>query len=55
MRATLAYLRARLDERSTWMLVIGSLGAIAGLAFPFNWVGFACLIAAALTPDGTLK
>jgi hypothetical protein len=51
----IAYLKARLNERSTWMLVIGSLGAVAALTSPFNWIGFVCLLAAALTPDGPVK
>jgi hypothetical protein len=53
--AALAYLRARLDERSTYMLIIGSIGAVAGLPKPFNWIGFVVLIIAAFTPDGPVK
>jgi hypothetical protein len=50
----LAYLKARLEERSTYMLVFASLGSAAALAHPFNWISFGLLLAAALTPDGTV-
>lgn len=48
----LEYLRERLNERSTYMLILGSIGSVAGLAKPFNWIGFAVLLIAALVPDG---
>ena len=49
------YLRARLCERSTYMLLVASVGSVAGLARPFNWLGFAALVFAALTPDGAVQ
>ena len=55
MRATLAYFRDRFCERSTYLLLVASLGSVAGLAKPFNWIGFAALVFAALTPDGSIK
>ena len=55
MKAVLAYLKARFTERSTYILLTASLGSVAGLALPFNWIGFIALIAAALTPDGPAK
>lgn len=51
VRTTISYLRARLDERSTYMFVFGSLAAVAGLPHPFNWIAFVILVVAALVPD----
>lgn len=48
-------LKARLNERSTWMLWLGSLGAVSALASPYNVVGAVCLFAAGLVPDGPVK
>ena len=55
MRATLAYFRDRFCERSTYMLLVASVGSVAGLPRPFNWLGFVALVFAALTPDGTVN
>ena len=52
IRAAFAYLKARLDERSTYMFVLGSIASVAGLSEPFNWIGFIILTVAALVPDG---
>jgi len=54
IRAAITYLKARLDERSTYMFFIASLGSVAGLAKPFNWMGCIALIVAAMLPDGTV-
>ena len=51
----MAYLRARLGERSTWMFWMGGIGSVAGLASPFNWIGAAALFGAGLVPDGPVK
>jgi hypothetical protein len=48
------YIRERLDERSTYMLILASIGSVAGLSSPFNWIGFAVLIVAAFIPDGSV-
>lgn len=48
------YLRARLDERSTYMFVFASMGTAAALPHPFNWIAFGLLMVAAMTPDGTV-
>lgn len=47
--------RARLNERSTYMLFIGALGSVAGLPTPFNWIGGAAALIAAFVPDGPMK
>ena len=49
------YLKARFQERSTYMLLVASLGTVASLPRPFNWIGFTALAIAALTPDGPVK
>ena len=54
-RAVLAYLKARVIERSTWMFVFGSIASVAGLPKPFNWIGFVILSVAALVPDAPAK
>ena len=54
MRAVLRGLRARLNERSTYMFIIGSLGTVSAFPAPFNWIGGAVLAVAALVPDGPL-
>lgn len=48
------YLKRRLEERSTWTLLVASLGSVAGLPRPFNWLGFVGLVFAAFTPDGNV-
>jgi hypothetical protein len=55
MLKVIKYLKSRLEERSTWMLLVASLGSVAGLPRPFNWLGFVGLVFAALTPDGTVS
>jgi hypothetical protein len=54
-QAVLAYLRARIVERSTWMFMFGSLASVASLPRPFNWIGFVILMVAAFVPDGPVK
>ncbi len=55
MRAVFDSLRARLNERSTYMFVLGSLGTVAAFPAPFNWIGGVILAVAALVPDGPVK
>lgn len=55
MRAVLQGLRARLNERSTYMFIIGSLGTVSAFPAPWNWIGGAMLAVAALVPDGPVK
>lgn len=44
--------RSRLNERSTYMFIIGSLGTVSTCPEPFNWIGGALLFVAAFVPDG---
>lgn len=55
MKAILEYIKERFTERSTYLLLIASLGSVAGLDAPFNWIGFVALLAAAMSPDGAAK
>lgn len=51
----LTSLRARLNERSTYMFWIGSMGVVAGFPAPFNYVGGVVLFIAGLVPDGPVS
>jgi hypothetical protein len=51
VKSTISYLRMRLNERSTYMFVVGSMAAVAVLPSPFNWIGFIVLAVAAFVPD----
>jgi hypothetical protein len=55
IRSTLAYLRARLDERSTWLLFGASITAAAALPWPWSAISCAVGMIGALTPDGAVK
>jgi hypothetical protein len=48
----LNYLRQRLNERSTYMFIVGAMGSVSVLPVPFNWIGFLLLMIAAFVPDG---
>ena len=51
VRYVFAFLGNRLHEKSTYMFWLASIGSVAGLAVPFNFVGFVVLIMAGLVPD----
>ena len=51
IRATICYIRSRLNERSTWLLIGGSVAAAAALAWPWNLVSIIVGVIAALVPD----
>lgn len=51
----LAYLRARLDERSTWLLFGAAIAAAAALPMPWSIVSAIVGAVAALIPDGPAK
>lgn len=55
MRAAIAYLRARLDERSTWLLIGAAVTGAEALKWPWSLVSVIVGTVAALTPDGPLK
>ena len=48
----IAYLKARLDERSTWLLFGAAITAAAALSWPWSLVSAIVGIIAALIPDG---
>jgi len=51
----MAYLRTRLNERSTWMLIGAGVAGAAALASPWSYVAAAVGVIAALVPDGGVK
>lgn len=51
IRTTVSYLRSRLDERSTWLMIgVGVTGA-AALEWPWSLVSVIVAVIAALVPD----
>jgi hypothetical protein len=54
MRATLTYIRRRLDERSTWLLIGASVTAAAALDWPWNLISFVVGVIGALVPDSAV-
>jgi hypothetical protein len=51
----IAYLKARLAERSTWMMIGASIAAASALPKPWNAISFIVGIIGALTPDGPVS
>jgi hypothetical protein len=51
----LTFLRNRLNERSTWMLISAGIAAAAPLTAPWSYVAFGVGVIAALVPDGPVK
>ena len=50
----IAYLKARLNERSTWLLIGTSATAASALPAPWSYVSIALAVVAALVPDGNV-
>jgi hypothetical protein len=52
MKKTIAFIRSRLNERSTWLLI--GTGIAGASALPWPWSLASCVVAviAALLPDG---
>ena len=50
-----AYIRARLDERSTWMMIGAGIGTAAMLPWPWSLVSSIVGVIAAFVPDGSVK
>lgn len=50
----LTWLRDRLDERSTWMLILSGIGTASALPRPWDIVSAIGHTIAAFVPDGTL-
>jgi hypothetical protein len=55
VRAAFAYIRSRLDERSTWLLFGVAITAAAALPWPWSLVSVIVGVIAALVPDGGVK
>lgn len=51
----LCFIKARLSERSTWLLIGGGVGAASALPAPWSYVSIAVSVVAALVPDGPIK
>jgi hypothetical protein len=51
---TLLYIRRRLDERSTWLLIGASVTAAAALDWPWNLISFVVGVIGALVPDSAV-
>lgn len=48
----LEFIKARLSERSTWLLVGTSVAAASALSAPWSYVSVAVGVVAAMIPDG---
>lgn len=54
MRRALTYLRHRLNERSTWLLVGTGIAGAAALSAPWSYIAAAVGVIAALVPDADI-
>ncbi len=54
MQRALQYIKARLSERSTLLLIGSGIGTASMLPWPWSVVSAVVHVAAALVPDGTL-
>lgn len=50
----IAFIKARLSERSTWMLIGAGVTAASALPAPWSYVSVAVGVIAALVPDGSI-
>jgi len=50
----IAFIKARLSERSTWLLIGTSVAAASSLVAPWSYVSMAVGVVAALIPDGSI-
>lgn len=48
----MTYLRKRLNERSTWLLIGAGVTAASALPAPWSFASMAVAVVAALVPDG---
>lgn len=48
-----AFIKGRLNERSTYMFIISSLGTVSACPSPFNYIGGVLLFLAAFVPDNS--
>jgi hypothetical protein len=51
----IAFIKARLSERSTWLLIGTSVAAASALVAPWSYVSMAVGAVAALIPDGDIS
>jgi len=51
----LKFIKARLSERSTWLLIGTSVAAASALIAPWSYVSMAVGAVAAMIPDGDIK
>ena len=51
----LAYLKARLSERTTWLLIGAGVAGAAALAWPWSLVAAVVAVIGAMCPDGPVK
>lgn len=55
MKKTLSYIKARLGERSTWLLIGAGIAGAAALVWPWSVVAAVVAVIAALVPDTEKK
>jgi len=55
LRSTFTYIRARLDERSTWIMIGAGITGAAALEWPWSLVSAIVGVIAALVPDAAPK
>lgn len=48
------YLKRRITERSTWLLITGTIAAASALAWPWSAFTVVVGVISALVPDGNL-
>lgn len=51
----IGYIRSRLNERSTWLMIGTAVAGAAALPAPWDYVAVGVGVIAALVPDGTVK
>lgn len=51
----IGFVKARLSERSTWLLIGAGVTAASTLPEPWSYVSMAVGVIAALVPDGSIK
>jgi hypothetical protein len=49
------YIKNRLNERSTYMLIVAGITAASALPGPWAYVSFAVSLVAAFVPDGAVS
>lgn len=52
MISAISYIKARLDERSTWAAISGAIVGGAALSAPYSWILIGVGVVGALAPTG---